>query len=77
MPAFEHLLDPIRTVTWHSDHIRGFRFEINLPLSQYFQLTHTWNIPSSTDAVSKNPMKPPPHPTYTFSAQVVKDIQNR
>jgi hypothetical protein len=43
-------------------------------MSQYFQLSHTWNIPNS-GAVSKNPMKPPEHPTYMLSAQVVQDVK--
>jgi hypothetical protein len=69
------LLNPIRGVTSRADHIKGFRFEFSIPLSQYFQLSHTWSIPNTTGAVSKNPMKPPEHPTYTLSAQVVQDVK--
>lgn len=74
VPTFENLLNPIRNVTSRADHIKGFRFEINIPLSNYFQLSHTWNIPNSGEAASKNPMKPPEKPTYTLSAQLVRHI---
>lgn len=67
-------MNPIRMITSRADFIKGFRFELSLPLSQNFQLSHSWNIPNSTGTVNRDPMKPPNHPTYTLSAQVARDI---
>ena len=42
VPGFDHLLNPILGITGEHDVIKGFRFELALPLSEYFQVFQTW-----------------------------------
>jgi hypothetical protein len=66
-------------VTGNMDFIKGFRFDINFPLSQFFTTSHSWNIPNSGQAqTAPNPMMPATNnPTYTFTTQLVRDIKGR
>ena len=62
------------------DFIKGFRFDINFPLSQYFNTSHSWNIPNGGQTTpSPHPMMPaqPNNPLYTFTTQLVRDIKGR
>ncbi len=67
-------------ITGNMDFIKGFKFDINFPLSQNFTTNHSWSIPNSgsTDS-SSHPMMPaqPLAPVYTFTTQLVKDIKGR
>ncbi len=62
------------------DFIKGFRFDINLPLSQHFSTSHSWTIPNSGQVQqAAHPMMPPQqnNPLYTLTTQLVRDIHNR
>ena len=74
------MLQPVLMVTGNMDFIKGFRFDINFPLSQHFSTSHSWNIPNSgITEPSPHPMMPPQPatPVYTFSTQLVRDIKGR
>lgn len=67
-------------ITGNVDFIKGFRFDINFPLSQFFTTSHSWNIPNSGQTQqSAHPMMPPQtnNPVYTFTTQLVRDIKGR
>jgi|688.fasta_scaffold1501963_1 hypothetical protein len=62
------------------DFIKGFKFDLNFPLSQNFSFSHSWSIPNSgMQATSAHPMMPPQpnNPVYTFTTQLVRDIKGR
>lgn len=65
-PSFESLMYPIRMVCDRTSYINGFRFEFGMPLSEQFQMMHTWNLLNKGPA-SKNPQKPPPKSSYTYA----------
>jgi len=67
-------------ITGNVDFIKGFRFDINFPLSQHFTTSYFWSIPNSgVTQPSPNPMMPPQpnNPLYTFTTQLVRDIKGR
>ncbi len=73
-------MQPALMITSNMDFIKGFRFDINFPLSQHFSTTHSWNIPNSGQVEpSGHPMMPPQpmNPLYTFTGQLVRDIKGR
>lgn len=82
VPAFERLLDPVMGVTGDHEFIKGFKFDIAVPLSEYFQISQTWEIPNSgIKEEGQNPMqammgKGSSKPNYSFMAQLAKDITN-
>lgn len=74
------MMQPILMVTGNMDFIKGFRFDINFPMSQNFTTSHSWSIPNSgTVESSPHPMMPaqPLAPVYTFTTQLVRDIKGR
>jgi hypothetical protein len=80
VPAFEHLMQPSLMIVGNMDFIKGFKFDINFPLSQNFTTSHSWSIPNSGQTnPSPHPMMPPQpsNPLYTFTTQLVRDIKNR
>lgn len=73
-------MQPILMVTGNMDSIKGFRFDINFPLSQHFSTSHSWTIPNSgTTESAPHPMMPAQtlSPVYTFTTQLVRDIKGR
>jgi hypothetical protein len=78
VPSFEQLFLPIHLITT-PDLIKGFKFEIAVPFSQFFQTLHAWTIPNSgTVETIPNPMMPmatPQKPNYTFVAQLAHDLR--
>ena len=80
VPAFERLLDPVLGVTAEHQFIKGFRFDIGVPLSEYFQISQTWDIPNSGVKEEGHNMmqammgKGPSKPNYSFMAQLAPDI---
>jgi hypothetical protein len=73
-------MQPVMMITGNLDFIKGFRFDINFPLSQHFSTSHSWSIPNSgTTQASPHPMMPaqPNNPLYTFTTQLVRDIRGR
>ncbi len=73
-------MNSILMVTGNMDFIKGFKFDLNFPLSQNFSFSHSWSIPNSgMQATSPHPMMPPQpnNPVYTFTTQLVRDIKGR
>ena len=70
-------------VTTGQEIIKGFRFDINLPLSEYFSFSHSWTFPNSGQpAEQQNPANPMmgaglQQPTYTFTTQLLQDIRGQ
>lgn len=67
-------------ITGNMDFIKGFRFDINFPLSQNFTFSHSWSLPNSGQtSAPEHPMMPPQalNPVYTFTTQLVRDIKGR
>lgn len=46
-PAFDILLNNIMAVTKKHEHVKGFKFEVSMGLSNKFHVTSSWNIPNS------------------------------
>lgn len=63
---FEQFMNMSLAVTKKVEHIKGFRFEFNQPVSQQFSLTHSWNIPMQQTAA--DPANPQQDPAKTNSA---------
>ena len=68
-------------ITGRVDFIKGFKFDFTLPLSEYFNFSHSWAIPNSGTEGDKNPfnsMMPGTmsKPTYTFTTQLVRDVKS-
>jgi len=67
-------------VTGEHDFIKGFKFDVIFPLSEYFQIFQTWEIPNSGIKEEGGNMmqmmmgKGQAKPTYTFMTQVAKDV---
>jgi len=83
VPAFERLLDPVFGITGEHEFIKGFKFDIAIPLSEYFQISQTWEIPNSGIKEDNGNMmqammmgKGPAKPTYSFMAQLAKEVTN-
>ena len=57
---------PIRMVCDRSSYINGFRFEFAMPLTERFQMVHTWNL-LNKGPQSKNPNKPAPKSAYNYA----------
>lgn len=81
VPGFEHFFNSVLMVTTNPEMIRGFRFELSMPLSEYFTFSHAWTLPNS-GATEVNPMAPMMPPTaqksgYTFTTQLVQDIRGQ
>lgn len=80
VPSFERLLDPILGITGEHEFIKGFKFDIAIPVSEYFQLFQSWEIPNSGIKEEGNNMmqammgRGSSKPTYTFTAQLAKDV---
>lgn len=82
MPGFDHLLSPVLGITGDHDIIKGFKFDVAIPLSETFQVYQSWEIPNSgIKEEGGNPMmqammggRGSPKPTYTFTAQFVRDL---
>ena len=64
-PSFESIMYPIRLVCDRSSFINGFRFELGMPLSEKFQMLHTWNLMNKSPP-KNNPMKQPQKSSYIY-----------
>lgn len=81
VPTFEHMMNSVVMLTGRIDFIKGFKFDFSLPLSEYFNFSHSWVIPNSGSEGDKNPfnsMMPGGmnKPTYTFTTQLVRDVKS-
>ena len=47
VPGFDHLLNPVLGITGEHEFIKGFKFDLAVPLSEYFQIFQSWEIPNS------------------------------
>lgn len=80
VPGFDHLLNPVLGITGEHEFIKGFKFDVAFPLSEYFQIFQSWEIPNSgIKEEGQNPMQMMmggrgSKPTYTFMTQVAKDV---
>ena len=80
VPTFEHLMNSVIMITGRIDFIKGFKFDVSLPLSEYFNFSHSWAIPNSGTEQDRNPfnsmMPAMSKPTYTFTTQLVRDVKS-
>jgi hypothetical protein len=42
VPGFDHLLMPVLGVTGDHDQIKGFKFDVSMPIGEYFQILQSW-----------------------------------
>lgn len=42
VPGFDHLLSPVLGITGDHDSIKGFKFDVAIPLSETFQVYQSW-----------------------------------
>lgn len=65
-------------ITGDHEFIKGFKFDISIPLSEFFQISQTWEIPNSGIKEDNNNLmqvmmgKGPAKPTYSFMAQLAR-----
>lgn len=78
--GFDHLLNPVLGITGEHEFIKGFKFDLSFPLSEYFHIFQSWEIPNSgIKEEGQNMMqmmmgRGPAKPNYTFMTQVVRDV---
>ena len=82
VPGFEQLFGPILMVTANPEFIRGFKFDLGFPLSEYFSFTHSFAIPNSGTQEEPNMMNPmmmpmQTKPTYTFITNLARDVRGQ
>lgn len=77
-PPFHAIFNNVKAITSKVEHIKGFKFEFSMPISQRFFLNHSWVIPYSTNeappTAQKGMMgmeKPPATSIYTLATQYV------
>lgn len=82
VPGFDHLLSPVLGITGEHEFIKGFKFDVAVPLSEYFQIFNSWEIPNSgIKEEGQNMMqmmmgRGQAKPNYTFMTQVSRDVTN-
>lgn len=81
VPGFDHLLNPVLGITGEHDFIKGFKFDVSFPLSEFFQIYQSWEIPNSGIKEEGGNMmqqmmmgKGQAKPTYSFMTQVARDV---
>eukprot|EP00331_Platyophrya_macrostoma_P014769 CAMPEP_0176464400 /NCGR_PEP_ID=MMETSP0127-20121128/36499_1 /TAXON_ID=938130 /ORGANISM="Platyophrya macrostoma, Strain WH" /LENGTH=355 /DNA_ID=CAMNT_0017856819 /DNA_START=51 /DNA_END=1118 /DNA_ORIENTATION=+ len=43
-PSFDSFMNGVKSITKKFDHIKGFKFELGVPISHVFHTLHVWNI---------------------------------
>ena len=73
-------MGPVLGLTGDHELIKGFKFDVAFPLSEYFHILQSWEIPNSgIKEEGQNMMqmmmgRGTSKPTYTFMSQVVQGI---
>jgi hypothetical protein len=78
---FDGLAGPLQMVSNRWDFVKGFKFEFNSTLTQYFMISQHWNIPNTAAAPSMQPEmsqmmggQKANTPNYSLSLQLVSQI---
>ena len=75
-------MGPVLGLTGDHEIIKGFKFDVSFPLSMYFNILQSWEIPNSgLKEEGPNMMqmmmgRGTSKPTYTFMSQVVQGVTN-
>jgi hypothetical protein len=76
------LLTPVLGITGEHDFIKGFKFDVAFPLSEYFTIFQSWEIPNSGIKEEGNNMmqmmmgRGGSKPNFTFMTQVAQGVSS-